>query len=180
MTAPYLESELDRELRTTFFADRDAAVACYIKHMGPVEKRSVWLEPTRKFDVTLPVKAPPKIIVSRLVRDAKTGQFFMAPMNWPFLVKLRQDSGILHAWGLEISPRTIARLFMAGFLRGCRISPQTNLIDLESLWEHMQITGGEGGHLFWTPERCKRLSEAKTMEFEQRAVRAGRLTPEED
>jgi len=49
---------------------------------------------------------------------------------------------------------------MPGSVKGCRVTMHVHLVDVESLWEHLQNTSGPDGEGFWTPERRALYAEA--------------------
>lgn len=133
------------------------AVASWVQDACAMEPVSVWLTPKVKFSVKLPQGQPPSVLVGRLVKDAETGKFWFLPMAWPFLMRL---SEVPRRLGLPINERILSRLIYAGLVKGCRISHSHHLVDIGSLWEHLQATSGPDGESFWTPDRKERYSEA--------------------
>ncbi len=139
------------------FADRDEAVAAWIEHAGPLQEVSVWVTPEQSFKVKLPMSRPPVFIPFKLVRVPDSNQFLARPMNWPWLVRLSQAKPFL---GEAFSEKVIARLGEAGLVRVCKLTPNTRLVDLESLYQHLMATMGAEGSGFWTPHRRALYHEA--------------------
>jgi hypothetical protein len=142
------------------YDDLDDAISAYIADATAVEPVNVWLSPTVKFVVKIPTHKPPRVVVATMVKDPQSNQFFMRPMNWPFLMRHWK---LPERLGLPFDEKTLRRLAIAGFVKAVWLAPSTLLIDVESLWEHMQSTSGEDGFLWWTADRRARYQEAVSM-----------------
>ena len=96
----------------------------------------------------------PKFVMCRLAKQPN-GTYAMIPEGWDQMVRMTRK---LHAeLGLHCSYRTIYSLVKSGFVRGSLLSPQTIMVDLGSLAEHIRRTElGEGKPTFWTKARIDR------------------------
>lgn len=158
------------------FVEFEDAVASWVQDAGGVEPMNIWITPKAAISVKLPTKRPPRVLVGRLMKDANTGLYFFKPLNWPFLMKARE---LPRRLGLPFSERVIARLVYAGFVKGCRVTMHVHLVDVESLWEHLQNTSGPDGEGFWTPERRALYAEAVSVIRRGSDKRRDRPTKEE-
>jgi hypothetical protein len=109
--------------------------------------------PGRKCKVAIPQDAPPKVIIFRLLRNKKTGEFFTSPVTlWGGLIRF--NSTLCEDLALPIGRTTLWRLIYGGFVDAFRVAPMTTLIDLESLRQHLIATKIDGNAPpFWTRER---------------------------
>jgi len=109
--------------------------------------------PGRLCKVAIPQNAPPKVIIFRLLRNKKTGEFFTRPVDlWGGLVRF--NSTLCEDLALPIGRTTLWRLIYGGFVDAFRMAPMTTLIDLESLRQHLLATKIDGNKPpFWTKDR---------------------------
>jgi hypothetical protein len=150
------------------FDSYEDAVASWVAEASATEEISVWVAPSHRIKVKIPKDKPPSILIGRLLRDEETGKFWFKPMNWPFLIRTVDAPRRL---GLPFEHRVLLRLIHAGFVKGCRITTYLHLVDVESLWQHMQNTSGVDGELWWTPHRRELFAEAVSV---VRSARNGR------
>jgi hypothetical protein len=109
--------------------------------------------PGRKCKVAIPQDAPPKVIIFRLLRNKKTGEFFTRPVDlWGGLIRF--NATLCEDLALPIGRTTLWRLIYGGFVDAFRMAPMTTLIDLESLRQHLIATKIDGNKApFWTKDR---------------------------
>lgn len=138
----------------------DEAVAAWVKAAEGTQEVRVWLSPGTPTLVKLPRKQMPSILVGRLLTTNRNDYFFR-PMNWPFLMRAHH---LPQRLGICVSDRTVRRLAMAGFVKAVFLAPGCMLIDLQSLYDHMQASSGEDGAWWWTPERVARYREAVSID----------------
>ena len=155
------------------FDSVEEAFASWVKDAGGVERRSVWVTPAQSVVCLLPKQAPPSILVSRLLRDPATDQYFAKAMNWPFLMRL---TNLPRRLRLPFEERVIRRLIIAGFVKGAVLTPGCYLVDVESLDAHLRAVSGEDGLLFWTPQRRERYREAINLDRRGSEKRRDRST----
>jgi hypothetical protein len=152
------------------------------------EKREIEVEiiPGRKCKVAIPQGQPPKLILFRLLPDAKRGGFFTRPVTlWGSLARF--DATLCEDLGLPIGRTTLWRLVYGGFVTAYRIAPMTTLIDLDSLLRHIHATKIDGESTpFWTQGKIttyrewEKLTPAMLARLEAEAKGPDSDTDEED
>lgn len=102
----------------------------------------------------LPRTAVPKYGFVHLMRQPD-GSYTPVLQSWGEMIRMTSD--LPHRIGLNTDYSTLRRLLIAGFIKYRHFSPGTILIDLQSLYEHMDACKDPE---FWTPERIKRYRQA--------------------
>lgn len=103
--------------------------------------------PGQEVDATLPREAVPRFGLVQLMRQAD-GSYVTVLKTWSETVRLKLDT--LPNLGIDVSYKTCRRLIAAGFIEGSFIAPETFIMDLESLYNHVQATRDPE---FWTDAR---------------------------
>ncbi len=99
-----------------------------------------------------PKNKPPRYIVHRVL-TAGDGTHFCIPCA-PYGPCVRLTEDITDHLGLPIAINTLRRLINGGFVNGYKITPKTILIDLSSLWEHLNNCRIDPeAPSFWTRDR---------------------------
>ena len=102
----------------------------------------------------IPREAVPRYGFVRLMR-LNDGTYLPQLQTWGETIRLSSETA--RDLGLDIHYNTIYRLFNGGFIGGSRISPNTILLDLQSLYDHINATRDPS---FWSPERIKRYRQS--------------------
>ena len=82
------------------------------------------------------------------------GNYMPVVKTWGQTLRLTED--LCRNLGLDVSYDTIRRLINGKFLRVRRVAPNSILLELESLYDHLEAVRDPE---FWTPERIKRYRE---------------------
>lgn len=106
-----------------------------------------------KYAALVPRLAVPAFGLVQLV-PAANGHFRPVVRVWNQHVRLGEDLG--RHLGLPIDRNTFIRLIKGDFVRARKPGPGTYLIDLVSLWEHLEETEDPD---FWTPARREAYSQ---------------------
>ena len=110
---------------------------------------SVEIAPGSETEVSIPREAVPRYGFVQLMRQ-NDGSYLPVLKTWSETIRMRSDTP--SALGLDISYNTMKRLIVSGFIRGSLIAPDTCLVDLVSLFEHINATRD---FEFWTQERIR-------------------------
>ncbi len=102
----------------------------------------------------IPRDALPRYALVRLAW-AKDGTAVPLLNHYGQYVRLTED--LARSIGIDISYKTLVRLIEEGFVKAARPAPNTYLVDLASLIEHVRVTMEPG---WWTPDRIKRYRRA--------------------
>lgn len=103
--------------------------------------------PGQTIEAALPREAVPRFGIVQLMRQSD-GTYVPILKSWSNTVRLKLDT--MNNLGLDVSYKTTRRLIIAGFVKGSLIAPETFLLDVESLYEHLQATRDPE---FWTEAR---------------------------
>lgn len=133
-----------------------AWIAC--ERRSPVD---VWVTPNRVVKMALPTTRPPKYALCRVL--AQAGGYVLHPVTLNPCV--RKTPELCRRLGLDISDETLDRLIEAGFVAAQKPTPFTILVDLESLWEHLEASSMPG---FWNRDRRLAYMSALDRETERR------------
>ncbi len=121
----------------------------------------VWVTPQRAVRLALPASRPPKYALCRVLEQG--GSYVLHPVSLNPCV--RKTPELCRRMGLDISDETLDRLIEAGFVVAQRPTPYVALVDLESLWEHLEASSMPG---FWNRERRLAYMSALDRETERR------------
>ena len=101
----------------------------------------------------IPREAVPRYGFIQLMRQ-QDGRYLPTMKSWGETVRMSVD--MPETFGLDVDYNTIMRLIKADFLRAKVVAPGSYLLDLASLWEHLEKCSDPA---FWTPERRRRYRE---------------------
>lgn len=90
---------------------------------------------------------------AKLMRQSD-GSYIPVLQCWGETVRARES--IWREMGIDVGSETIKRLIRAGFVRCRRIAPDTTLVDLQSLYEHLEAVRDPE---FWTEARIQQYRE---------------------
>lgn len=107
---------------------------------------TVEIAPGNETEVSIPRSSVPRYGFVQLMRQSD-GTYIPILKTWSETIRLRESTPT--DLGLDISYMTLKRLIVAGFIRGRLIAPDTCLLDLASLYEHIE---GCRDFEFWTEE----------------------------
>ena len=104
-------------------------------------------------DGIIPRDAVPRYGFIQLMRQ-QDGRYLPTMKSWGETVRMSVD--LPETFGLDVDYNTIMRLIKAGFLRAKAIAPNSFLLDLASLWEHLEACSDPD---FWTAKRRQQYRE---------------------
>lgn len=109
-----------------------------------------------EFIATVPRSELPLFAVAELSSDpgGRAGRMQARVKVWTAHVRITDHIG--ERIGVDISPKTLKRLVKTGFVRGSRPTPRMTVIDLSSLFDHLEAAAKPG---FWTATRLAQWDE---------------------
>ncbi|HPA20935.1 MAG TPA: hypothetical protein PLU30_24515 [Verrucomicrobiae bacterium] len=96
----------------------------------------------------LPREAIPRYVFGYMAREVD-GRYVPVVKHWSRLLRLSKK--MVKGLGMGLTYDTLFRLVKTGFVKGHTVAPQTTLVDMLSLAEHLDNTRADLD--FWTPER---------------------------
>ena len=123
------------------------------------DKVSVEFMPGRVLELEIPEGAQiPKYVVARIVKQPNN-TYAMIPLQLNTHVRLTQK--LPREMGIPCDRRIIYNLIRAGLVKGTMISPRNLMVDLDSLFDHIQrCQVGVGKPSFWTRGRIEKYQFA--------------------
>lgn len=134
-----------------------ARIQCRLVKTGD----TVEIAPEHQTEVSIPREAVPQYGVVKLMRQGD-GSYIPVLKTWNETIRMREDTP--YHLGLDISYMTLKRLIAAGFIRGRLIAPDTCLLDLASLYEHIEKCQD---FEFWTPARRAEYRSPASKDFKK-------------
>lgn len=119
----------------------------------------VELAPGQETEVPIPREAVPRYGMVQLMRQSD-GTYIPILKTWSETIRLRESTP--HDLGLDVSYMTLKRLIVAGFIKGRLIAPDTCLVDLASLYEHVENCSDFD---FWNEERRAEYRSPASKDF---------------
>lgn len=114
--------------------------------------------PGRRLTMDVHVSGVPQFCLCRLSRQPN-GTYIPVPVQWASMMRLGKN--LATELGLPINEHTLRRLVKAGFVKGYVVAPSTTMVDLVSLYKHLQATRTDLDQpCFWTRENLQRWQEA--------------------
>ena len=102
----------------------------------------------------IPRTAVPRYGMVRLSRQPD-GSYIPVLLTWGQTVRL--TGRLAHEMGFDADYNTLMRLYMAGFIKGHRMAPGVTLLDLQSIYDHLERTRDPE---YWTEERRAQYRKA--------------------
>jgi hypothetical protein len=130
----------------------------------PRRDAMVWVTPKRAVRLALPTQGPPKLALCRVFKQGEA--FVLHPVSLNPCV--RKTPELCRKLGLDISDETLDRLIDAGLVKATRPTPFAALVDLESLFEHLEQSALPG---YWNRERRLAYMTALDREVERKQER---------
>jgi hypothetical protein len=142
--------------KSAFYKERHLErISCRLVKTGD----TVEIAPGQETDVSVPRSAVPQYGFVKLMRQGD-GSYLPVLKTWSETIRLRESTPT--DLGLDISYMTLKRLIVAGFIRGRLIAPDTCLLDLASLYEHIERCQD---FEFWTEENRAEYRSPASKDF---------------
>lgn len=123
------------------------------------DKVRVEFMPGRVLELEIPAGTQvPKYVVARIVKQPNN-TYAMIPLQLNTHVRLTQK--LPREMGIPCDRRIIYNLIRAGLVKGTMISPRNLMVDLGSLFDHIQrCQVGAGKPVYWTKGRIEKYQFA--------------------